>query len=353
MRPRERLLALAAGLALAAWALDALVLEPGLDRLAALRTERDAARSRAAEAGALVDRAGRIAGEWRGRHAAGLMADEDGARARLQECLAAAARSSGCQVESASGGQRVAAGNGEAFDLIRLSATCQGSLPQVLALLDALAAAAIPLAVERCELAARDARKDEVDLALTLSTRFAAAGRRAGRPAEATGAAWTPTARPATAAAAVLAARPFLADRRAARSTVAAAPAPAPGGWALVGVLGRADGRSSALWRHLGDGREQELVVGQALGGATIAAIRADAVDLDGEGGARTLAVGNDLDGAAIPAARRAPAGRAAAPAAAPASTAAAAAAPAGDSDRSSILQRLRQQRNHATGAAP
>ncbi|MCK6491380.1 MAG: hypothetical protein L6R48_24285, partial [Planctomycetes bacterium] len=136
---------------------------------------------------------------------------------------------------------------------------------------------------------------------------------------------------------------------------VAAAAAPAPGGWALVGVLGRADGRSSALWRHLGDGREQELAVGQALGGATIAAIRADAVDLDGEGGMRTLAVGNDIDGTAIPAARRAPAGRGATPAAAaaPASTAAAAAAPAGDSDRSSILQRLRQQRNHATGAAP
>ena len=337
MRARERTLAIAVGALVGLWLVDAVAIEPALGWYRGVVRDGEQSARRVAEARVLVDRAPRIRDDWRSRHAAGLLDEEDQARYRLQETIATAARRAGVAIDSAGGGQRVPAAHGTAYDTLRLSLSAQGSLTELLAFCADLEGAAMPLSIERGELAARDARKDQVDLALTVSTRLVAAKERAARRVPADAPAWKPPKADGADRALVVAAQPFLAERRRAAKPVAGpAPAPTGGTWGVVGIIAR-DGAPLGFLRHTGDGSERQVLPGDALPGAagTVAAITPEGLRVAAADGAeRTLAVGSDLTGQPL---------AAAAPSTTP-SAAGTTAAPAGDRD--AILQRLRQKRN-------
>lgn len=366
MQRRERLLLIATATVVGLWGADTLIAGPYFAWLNSTRSAASAAAEKADAAEALVDASGRIMAAWRAQHAAGLLDDEDAVRYRMQQAIAAAARSSGLAVAALAGGQRSAAGTGSVYETLRLSLTGQGSLAQVMAFTAALESAAMPLRIERWEASSRDGRKDELDLAVTVSSRFAGSHATA-LPAIPEGTApWRPEPRLAAGDARILAARPFLSERKAPRSEAAApraAPPPPPAGtWAVVGVASGADG-AIAFMRHLGDGREAAVLPGHDLDGRTVAGIGADGVLFtDGT----VIGVGSDLAGAAVvvprtlPPPTPAPAvvvpsrSRAANPApAAPAAAPPAALPTIPDADREAILQRLRQQRARSSGAAP
>ena len=371
MQKRERLLAIGVALLVGGWAVDAMLVEPGLAWLAALRAEARSAAADAAEAGLLVDRSKQIMDRWRSWHASGVLDDEDAARFRAQQAVAGAARGSSCTIDTLGGGQRVLAAQGQTYDLLRLTVSGQGSLAEVQGFIAALESAPQPLRIERCELAARDPRKDSLDLSLTLSTRIASAKARDGRAVPEGTKPWAPEHRDDALDKAVREARPFLGDRRSGRTATAieanapAAPAPA-GTWALVGVVTREDGAIGFL-RHLGSGEERTVRPGDSLGESRIAGLDADGMRLATGDAESTVRIGMDLAGQPVPASgARAGAPSAAAttttsptPTAAPTGTAtpaAAAAAPAaaaGGTDREAILQRLRERRNRTPGNTP
>lgn len=377
MHKRERLLAIGVAVLVGGWALDAMLIGPGLAWLAKLRAEGRAAATEAAEASLLVDRSKQIMDRWRAWHASGVLDDEDAARFRAQQAVTGAARDSSCTIDTLGGGQRVPAAQGQTYDLLRLTVSGQGSLAEVQDFLAALESAPQPLRIERCELAARDPRKDALDLSLTLSTRIAAAKTRDSRAVPEGTQAWTPEPRDGALDAAVREARPFLGDRRSGRVATAAVETPAStpahaGTWALVGVVTREDGAIGFL-RHLGSGEERTVRAGDSVGDARVAAIDTDGMRLAGGETESTVRIGTDLAGQAVPAGgarSSAPAATGTPPSApiaapvgatpagapattAPAAAASAAAAPAAGADREAILQRLRERRNRTPGNSP
>ncbi len=367
MRPRERLLALGTGLLLGGWLLDSLAIEPALAWLAKVRTETADAHREAAEAKVLIDRKDRIAAEWRGRHAAGLLDDGDAARFRIQQLLAAGARSSGFTIDNVGGGQLVPAAHEKPYDALRLTVAGQGTLAQATAFIAAIEAAPMPMRIERCELAAGDGRKDRVDLAMTMSTRVVNAAGRAGRAVPEGTPPWTPEPRDGALDKEILASRPFLVDRRPARtappaaeggaSAAAAAHPSAPPGWALVGLAVTSE-VPSAFLRNLADGTERVLHPGDELDGQRMVAVEAGGLRLKSADGEHLVTVGSDLTGrpagaaraptAAVGTSTSAPATAAATPAGGAPAVPGAAPTTVTDPDREAILQRLRQQRNRS-----
>jgi hypothetical protein len=353
---RERILMLAVGVLVGGWLLDGAVVGPAMRWYDGVRDEARKASEEAAQAQALIDRQSRIMADWRSRHAAGLLDDEATARYRMQTALAAAARSGGLTLDNVSGGQLVAAARDETCDALRVTAAGQGGLTQVMAFIRSLESASQPLRIERCELSASDARKDLVELSLTVSTRLVPAKLRSERPVPEATVPWRAEQADETIAAGVVAAKPFLAERRggARTTTVSDTAAPvatpsAPGGWALVGIVTRTSG-TVAFLRHLGDGSERILATGESIDGRTATVIDSAGLVLGAEADAQRIAVGSSLDGSPMPAATLAPARRQ--------TTAPSTASPAGgakpatttsttsDPGREAILERLRQQRN-------
>lgn len=366
MQKRERFLALGVGLLIGGWALDALLVEPGLAWLARLRAEARSATAEAAEAGLLVDHSKQIMDRWRAWHASGVLDDEDAAHYRTQQAIASAAHSSGCVIDTLGGGQRVAAAQGQSYDLLRLTVSGQGSLGEVQGFIAALEFAPQPLRIERCELAARDPRKDALDLSLTLSTRIVPLKTRGSRVVPAGTAAWTPEPRDGALDAAVRDARPFLTDRTSGHAststaTTTAAPTATPGTWALVGVVTRDEGVIGFL-RHLGSGEERTVHIGDTLGDAHITALDAHGMQLLTGDATATVLIGTDLAGQTVPSGTSIAPRVAIAPTttatvtpstSSPAASVAAPASAAPGSDREAILQRLRERRNRTPGTSP
>lgn len=353
MQARERWLAVATGSLVGLWLLDTLVIGPGLDWYHGVQDDTRATARTVAEARVLVDNAERIWAAWRGQHAAGLLDDEDAARFRLQQMLGASARTSGVTVDSVGGGQRIPAPHGGSYDTIRFTVTAQGTSAEVLGFLGALDGAAQPLRVERCELGSRDGRKDQLDLALTVSTRIASSAGRATRRLSGDQRPWIPDLHDTAIDKAVVAARPFLNDRHAERQAAAAAPTAAvakASGWALVGTVVRPDAVQAFL-RDLGDGTERRAGIGEEVAEGRITAIDAAGMHLTMAAGERLVPVGCDLNGqpvAIAAAAARTSTSPPSAPAGGPTVSPLAVPAITPDPDRDAILQRLRQQRNRA-----
>lgn len=351
MQTRERWLAGAVGVIAGLWLLDVLAIEPGLAWYRGIQEDTRKTARGVAETRILVDRAERIHAEWRSQHAAGLLDDEDAARFHLQQALAAAAKSSGLTLDSVGGGQRIPAVHGTAYDTIRSAVNGQGDLPGVLTFFAALEEAALPVRIERCELASRDGRKDQVDVALTVSTRIASADARKTRKIPPGQTAWKPAARDGAVDQAVLAGKPFSSDRRSERKAVVAtttASAPVAGGLALVGIV-RRPGLTQGFLRNLGDGVERLVVVGDDLDGSKVTALDDAGLHLKSAEGERVVPVGSDLSGQVVastgsvvptPTSGDSPKNKKGAASPAPDAT------PVSDADREAILQRLRQQRN-------
>jgi len=338
---RERMLMLAVGVLAGGWLLDGAVVGPALSWYDGIRAEARMGREEAAQSQALIDRQARIMGDWRSRHAAGLLDDEATARFRVQSALAEAARSGGLVLDNVGGGQLIPATRDETCDTLRLTATGQGGLSQVMAFLRSLHASPQPLRIERSELSAGDPRKDQIDLSLTVSTRLVPAKVRGARGLPDGITAWKPDPADGAAGEAIVAAKPFLAERRGGARTAPTEPAKpaataAAGGWALVGIVVR-DGATVAFLRHLGDGSERLLAPGEELDGRTASAVDADGMVLGSGEEARRVAVGTQLDGTPVPATsgQRPAAG-----------SQQSAATQLSDPGREAILERLRQQRN-------
>jgi hypothetical protein len=371
MQKRERLLAGAVVLLVGGWLIDGMVVQPAVAWFAATDKETQAATREAAEANVLIDRQARILSDWRSRHAAGLIDNEDQARFRLQRTLQDAAKASGFTISSVGGGHLVPATQEQVYDLLRLSVSGHGALDQVQHFVAALEGAAMPLKIERCELSSGDARKDALDAALTLSTRLVGENARAGRGVPDGTLAWKPEPRSRTLDEAIHAARPFLADRRytaprAPRetreeppaSTTAATPV-SKAGWALVGIVA-GDRETLAFVRHQGDGEERVLRTGDQLDGQQVVGIDHAGLRLAATDGEHLVAVGQDLTGQAVTGVITATTGSRrdgrgersdnGTPTVSPAAAAAPFQIPTVTSDpaREAILQRLRQQRNRA-----
>jgi len=371
MQKRERLLAGAVALLIGGWLVDSVMLQPSLAWFAAMDKDTQAATREVGEANVLIDRQARILADWRGRHAAGLVDDEDQARFRLQRTLQDAAKTSGFTIASVGGGQLVAATQEQVYDLLRLSVSGHGSLEQVQRFVATLESAAQPLRIERAELSSGDARKDVLDAALTLSTRLVAESARGGRVVPDGTVAWMPEKRSTVLDEAVQVAKPFLADRRhaVARSISAAKDEPATtvaptttskAGWALVGIVA-SDRDSVAFLRHQGDGSERLLKVGEHLDDHTVIAVDQHGLRLRTDEQEQLIAVGQDLKGQAIDGtvttARRSNGSGSVGTSTASSATTVTpgtAAAPfqvptiPTDPAREAILQRLRSQRNRA-----
>ncbi len=370
MQQRERLLAGAVALLVGGWLIDSVVVQPTLAWFAAMDKDTQAATREAGEASVLIDRQARILADWRGRHAAGLVDNEDQARFRMQRTLQDAAKSSGFTIASVGGGQLVAATQEQVYDLLRLSVSGHGSLEQVQRFVATLESAAQPLRIERAEVSSGDARKDALDAALTLSTRLVAETARGGRAVPEGTVAWSPDKRGTTLDEAIHDAKPFLADRRHAvartvtettdepTTTTVATPVSSKG-WALVGIS-VSDEDSVAFVRHQGDGSERILKAGEQLDGHTVVAVEKHGLRLRLAQTAETpeqdtlIAVGQDLKGQAvdgvITATRRTTGATTSSTTVAPGVTATPFAVPTMPTDpaREAILNRLRSQRNRA-----
>ena len=118
MQKRERLLAGAVALLVGGWLVDSVVIQPTAAWFAAMDKSTQAATREAGEATVLIDRQARILADWRSRHAAGLVDDEDQARFRLQRTLQDSAKSSGFTITSVGGGQLVGATQEQVYDLL-------------------------------------------------------------------------------------------------------------------------------------------------------------------------------------------------------------------------------------------
>lgn len=374
MQKRERLLAGTVAVLVGGWLLDSVVVQPAIAWFAAMDKDTRAATREAGEANVLIDRQARILADWRSRHAAGLVDNEDQARFRLQRTLQDAAKSSGFTIASVGGGQLVAATQEQVYDLLRLSVSGHGSLEQVQRFVATLESAAQPLRIERAELSSGDPRKDAIDAALTISTRLVAEAARGGRAVPESTVAWAPDKRGTALDVAIHEAKPFLADRRHAvartvretgdepTTTTTATPSSTKG-WSLVGIVA-SDEESVAFLRHQGDGSERLLKTGDQLDGRTVIAVDQRGLRLRAQDPAQypeqepapdqLIAVGQDLTGQAVDGAPTAvwrstgsttssttvPPGAAAAPFQIPTIPT--------DPAREAILQRLRQQRNRA-----
>lgn len=384
MNRREKILAFGVGGLVLALGANSFAVEPALAWYKAARDETAGYEQKIQEAQALVDRENAITAAWNARHKAGLLSDENTARFAAQQTLASAAETSGFQVESVGGGQRMPAVHGQAYDQLRLTLSGHGTLAQVQGFLAGCQQAALPWRVDRCELAARDGRKDRLDASLTLSLRIASEEARKKIAVPKKAAAWAPAARDGALDAAVLKAKPFLADRRAPetpRAVVARTedptpppPPPPPGSdWTLAGLVTK-DGVGEALVVHAGDQEPRLLHAGDAIAGGKVERVDADGLCMAYGDDKRVIQPGHTLSGAAASSAA-APssfvssgtfggkpknggsrgdsrAGRGSrgpqdaalepAPVAAP--------APAlGDADREAILKRLRDQRNRTS----
>lgn len=370
MQKRERLLAGAVALLVGGWLIDSMVVQPTLAWFAATAKETQTAEREAGEANVLIDRQARILSDWRSRHAAGLIDNEDQARFRLQRTLQDAAKASGFTISSVGGGQLVPATQEQVYDLLRLSVSGHGALDQVQRFVAALEGAAMPLKIERCELSSGDARKDALDAALTLSTRLVGENARAGRGVPEGTVAWAPGKRSTALDEAIHEAKPFLADRRytAARAvretreeppTTTTPVTTSKAGWALVGIVA-GDRETLAFVRHQGDGEERLLRIGDQLDGQHVLGIDQTGLRLTATDGEHLVAVGQDLTGQAVTGAitstngsRREGRGErsgTSTPTVSPAAAAAPFQIPTVPTDpaREAILQRLRQQRNRA-----
>ena len=376
MHKRERLLVGAIALLLGGWTVDSIIVQPTIAWFATIEKQTIAAQAEAGEAQALIDRQTRIMAEWRGRHAAGLLDDEGQARFRLQKTLQNAAQSSGFSIASVSGGQLIPAGQELHYDVLRLTISGNGSLSQVQAFVAAIEGAAMPLAIERSEWSAGDARKDHLDVALTLSTRLVSAAARAGRTVPSDTTPWTPAARDPSIDVAVAATKPFLADRQSSppkseavtktkKSAVAASAATEHKGWAVVGIVIHEPNNGLAFLRHQSDGSERSVRAADVIDTFTVVAVDANGLRLSDSNGETTVAVGQDLTGqtvtGALPTVPTLPTATSASATTAantssttsvPSVTPAAAAAPfqiptaTADPARDAILQRLREKRN-------
>lgn len=373
MQKRERLLAAAVAVMLGGWLIDSVVLQPTLAWFAAVDKQTAIARQEVGEAQALIDRQARIMADWRARHAAGLIDDEDQARFNLQRTLESAAQGSGFTIAAVSAGQMIPANQDQVYDLLRLTVSGHGALIQVQGFVAAIEVARMPLSIERSEWSSGDARKDQLDVALTLSTRLVSTKARAGRAVPEGVVAWTPAVRATTLDEAVAAAKPFLSDRRGHRheaksetvtkaETVIDSVPNKQKGWVLVGIVNHAD-HAVAFVRHQSDGREQQLRVADTIETFTVVAVDAAGLQMHNDAGDITVAVGQDLTGTASSGAFATPPTSAVASttgAASRSSTSAitlppgAAAAPfqipttTSDPARDAVLQRLRERRNRA-----
>lgn len=367
MTRREKTIAMLVGLLAAGFAGDRWILGPALEWHQALSAETADYEAKAADARMLVENSRKINTDWRARHAAGLLDDENGIRFRAQQLLSTSARGSGFTIESLGGGQRVPAPQGQTYDLLRLTLSGQGGLSQTQAFLAALQQAPMPLCVERCEMAARDGRKDQIDVALTLSLRIANAATRAKISVPANTAPWQAGPRADKLETETLKARPFLADRRESEAPPKAAvekpvenvpPPPPPGtGWTLVGVVMR-DGVGEAFVSHDTDGQLKRVRAGDQVADGAVKSVDEKGLCITFGTEDRLIEPGCALTGAqAAPAASGTRVGGSAAatpavqgtPAAETAAPAAPKPAPVSDAEREAILQRLRQQRNRTS----
>jgi len=361
MNRREKILGGALAGVVLAFAGDLWLVEPGLAWYRSVQAQTQAAGEKIADAQLLIDHRKQITGDWYARHGAGLLDDENAARFRAQGVLNAAANTSGLTLESVSGGQRTPALAGQSYDLLRLTLSGQGSLAQVQNFLAAIHQAGLPLRVERCEMAARDGRKDQIDLALTLSLRMATQQARAKITLPKGVVAWLPAVRSDALDANVLKARPFLTDRHAPevfkpKAAPVNNPAVAllPGSdWMLVGLVER-DGVGEAFVTCASDGSERLLHAGDSVAQGQVKSVDADGLRMRYGSEERLIQPGFNLAG--TQGAQASPAGSnpgATATKVAPASTSSAPApapAPAGsDADREAILQRLREKRNRTS----
>lgn len=370
MHKRERMLVGAIALLLGGWTVDSVIVQPTIAWFAAMEKQTIAAQAEAGEAQALIDRQSRIMAEWRGRHAAGLLDDEGQARFRLQKTLQNAAQSSGFSIASVSGGQLISAGQELHYDLLRLTISGSGSLSHVQTFVAAIELAAMPLAIERSEWSAGDARKDHLDIALTLSTRLVSAAARTGRTVPSDTTPWTPAARDPSLDVAVAATKPFLAARQSSspksepvtktkKSAVAASAATERKSWAVVGIVIHEPNNGLAFLRHQGDGTERSVRAADVIDTFTVVAVDVSGVRLSDSSGETTVAVGQDFTGQAVTQAfpmssttsatttanaNSTTSAPSVTPAAAPFQIPTAAADPA----RDAILQRLREKRNRA-----
>ncbi len=364
MQPRERLLAGAVALLVGGWLIDGVVVQPTIAWFAAMDQNTQVAAREAGESTVLIDRQARLLADWRSRHAAGLIDDEDQARFRLQRTLQDAAKSSGFTIASVGGGQLVAATQEQVYDLLRLSVSGHGSLDQVQRFVATLEGAAQPLRVERAEISSGDARKDALDAALTISTRLVAESARGGRAVPEGTVAWQPEKRGSALDEAIHAAKPFLADRRHAVAHTVSEPkddvvASTPtttskAGWALVGIVASDDG-SVAFLRHQGDGSERLLKQGEQLDGHRVVAVDQRGLWLRTGEEEQLIAVGQDLtgqpiDGTLSSVRRGSGSSSSSSTTGSPGTAAAPFQIPTIPTDpaREAILQRLRNQRNRA-----
>jgi hypothetical protein len=373
MQKRERLLASAVAVLVGGWLIDSVAVQPTLAWFAAMDKETQAATREVGEANILIDRQAHILADWRSRHAAGLLDNEDQSRFRMQRTLENAAKSSGFTITSVGGGQLVTATQDQVYDLLRLSVSGHGTLEQVQHFVAALESSPQPLRIERSELSSGDARKDALDAALTLSTRLVADSARGGRAVPDGTLAWKPGVRSSALDEAVHQAKPFLADRHYTQArprsepreepVATTTPTPTPkGGWALVGIVA-GDHETLAFMRHQSDGSERTLRSGDQLDGHQVLGVDRQGLRLATTDGEQLVVVGQDLKGQAldgtISTSRRSssggsgggssggstststpPAGASAAPFQIPTIPT--------DPAREAILQRLRQQRNRA-----
>ncbi len=364
MNRREKILSAAVATLAVGFAANHWAVQPALAWYRAVQAETLANEDQIAEAQLLVDHRQSIVAGWRARHGAGLLEDENAARFGAQNSLNAAARASGFKMESVGGGQRVPAATGQSYDLLRLTLAGRGTLAQTQGFLAAIQQAARPWRVERCEIAARDGRKDQLDAALTLSLRIASPQVREKISLPEKTVAWTPPVRPGKMDDEILKARPFLVDRGAPGPVRAAtpkteappataAPPPSPGSdWTLVGLVTR-DGVGEALVLHAGAAEAQVVRAGDKVAGGMVERVDGDGLCMlfgqDKRVSQPGLALSGALPAAEIPAGAARPdhastPGAAVVPAAAPGAK-----TPVTDADREAILNRLRQQRNRTS----
>ncbi len=307
MQKRERLLTGTIALLVGGWLLDSMVVQPTMLWFAAVEKHTRDAQRKVGEANVLIDRQSQIMTAWRTQHAAGLLDNGDQARFRLQRTLANEASASGFIIDSVSGGQVIPATNDQIYDILRLGVSGRGSHEQVTAFLAQLEQADMPLAIERSEWSSSDARKNHLDVSLTISTRMVAENARPGRSVPDGTTAWKPHQRESTFDTETIAAKPFLADRRPPRPetiTKKEELAPPPPkvidpGWALVGIV-TTNRQSVGFIRHLSRAEERQIAVGETIDALTVTAINASGMMVTDSTGERHIVVGNTLLGEAI-----------------------------------------------------
>ncbi len=307
MQKRERLLAGTVALLIGGWFIDSMIVQPTMLWFATVEKQTREAQRKVGEANVLIDRQSQIMTAWRTQHAAGLLDNGDQARFRLQRTLANEASASGFIIDSVSGGQVIPATNEQIYDVLRLGVSGRGSHEQVTAFLAQLEQAHMPLAIERSEWSSSDARKNHLDVSLTISTRMVAENARPGRSVPDGTAAWKPDQRESTFDTETIAAKPFLADRRPPRAEIPTKkeevdpppPKVIDPGWGLVGIV-TTNGQSVGFIRHLGRAEERQVAVGTTIDAFTITAIDGSGIKVSDSTGERHIVVGNTLIGEAI-----------------------------------------------------